>query len=133
LTLAIQVILAGSSCPCKWENAVKTKTPLIVTASKNSPPVMMLSTPVNEAGANVRTHLRVSVRPFSFQALAIRADQEAYTQRGGETETRVDGDNRCQGGGANSLIACTKFRERSLNLHHNLAYSCGGRCLERRM
>jgi hypothetical protein len=88
LTLAIQVILAGSSCPCKWENTVKTKTPLIVTASKNSPPVMMQSTPVNEASANVRTHLWVSVRPFSFQALAIRADEEAYTQGGGEIETQ---------------------------------------------
>jgi hypothetical protein len=45
----------------------------------------------------------------------------------------VDGVNRSQGRGANSLTACMKFRERSLNLHHNLAYSCGGRCLERRM
>jgi len=50
---------------------------------RNSPPAMVQSTPVNEASANVRTHPRVRVRPFSFQALAIRADQEAYTQGGG--------------------------------------------------
>ena len=48
-------------------------------------------------------------------------------------DRRVDGVNRSQGPGANSLIARMKFRERSLNLHHHLAYSCGGRCLERRM
>jgi hypothetical protein len=55
---------------------------------QESPPVMVQSTSVNEASANVRTHLRVSVRPFSFQAFAIRAGQEAYTQGGGETETQ---------------------------------------------
>ena len=59
-----------------------------MTASKNSPPVMVQGTPVNEASANVRTHPRVKVRPFSFQALAIRADEEAYTQGGGEIETQ---------------------------------------------
>jgi hypothetical protein len=102
-TLAIQVILAGSASPCKWENTVKTKTPLIVTVSKNSPPVMVRSTPVNEASANVRSHLRVSVRPFSFQALAIRADQEAYTQGGGETETQ-----RCVQTGASMALTVAR-------------------------
>ena len=48
---------------------------------------MVQGTPVNEASANVRTHPRVKVRPFSFQALAIRAE-EAYTQGGGEIETQ---------------------------------------------
>ena len=86
LTLVIQVILAGSSsCPRKWENAVKTKTTLIVTVSKDSPPVMVRSTPVNEASAKVRAPPRARVL---LQALAIRADQEAYTQGGGETETQ---------------------------------------------
>ena len=67
---------------------------------------MVQSTPVNEASANVRTHPRMRVRPFSFQALAIRADQEAYTQGGGETENSKGRSDR----GADGVRAVVQIR-----------------------
>ena len=62
LTLAIQVILARLHVRANRKMMSRQKTPLFVTVSKNSPPVMMQSMPAKTGASMVLTVARAVVQ-----------------------------------------------------------------------